>query len=121
MRWAFLDRWERVLRLEGIARGDRNVATARVSAAFSAAGAAIVDVHFFSGVRTVLGFEVSPDRLPALRAALLEVGLELGEASLAATRAAERAEGDGEIVGTLAITFADGDADLEREVPEVPG
>jgi len=121
MRWAFLDRWESVLRIEGIARGDRNVATSRVSSAFSDAGASILDVHFFSGVRTVLGFEVTPDRVPALREALLAAGLELGDPSLRAMNAAERAEGDGEIAGTLAITFPDGDADLAREVPEVPG
>lgn len=119
MRWAFLDRWETILRLEAVARGDRVVATARTSAAFDEVGASIVDVKFFSGVRTVLNFEVEPASISALMAALEGAGLELNDVSRARAEAAARA--DGEIVGTLAITFAEGDPDLVREVPAVPG
>jgi hypothetical protein len=41
---------------------------------------------------------------------------EAGRAALVAV-----AEGTGEVMGTLAITFAEGDPDLTHDVPAVPG
>ena len=111
---------DKILRLRAIARGDRNAATARVSEEFNEVGASIVDVHLFSGVMTVLTFEVSPERMPALEAALVGAGLELDASSLAVAAAAATAQ-EGELEGTLSITFAEGDPDLKREVPAVPG
>jgi len=120
MHWAFQDRWDKILRLQAIARGDRNAATFLVSEAFNEAGASIVDVHFFSGVRTVLTFEVAPDRVRALEEALVRAGLELDAPSAAVVASAANAH-DVELEGTLSITFAEGDPDLKREVPAVPG
>lgn len=120
MRWKFQDHWDKVVRLAGVARGDRHAATARISEAMSEASATIVDVHLFSGVLTVLGFELPPESARGLENALVGAGLELDEASRralteVATSREERVE------GTLAITFPDGDPDLRRDVPAVPG
>lgn len=110
---------ERFLRLHVIARGSREVATARVRDAFQEAGAFITDVHFFSGVQTVLQFEVDGARVAALHRALVAAGVELDADGAAAL---ERARGaDGELQGTIAVTFADGDPDLTHEIPSVPG
>jgi hypothetical protein len=115
----FQDRSDRILRLKGIAWGDRNAATSRISEAMSAVGTAIVDVHFFSGVQTTLAFEARPASVRALARALTEAGLELDDASFAALEGAANATE--ELEGTLSITFPEGDSDLRREVPSVPG
>jgi hypothetical protein len=119
MRWKFQDHWDKILRLKGVAHGDRNVATAQISDAMNAAGAAIVDVHLFSGVMTVLAFEVAPDALQALGAALTGAGLELDAVS--ADMLAKAPPGDAPLEGTLSIAFPEGDPDLRRDVPSVPG
>ncbi|MFO0639263.1 MAG: hypothetical protein U0183_08620 [Polyangiaceae bacterium] len=119
MRWKFQDRWDKILRLKGIAWGDRNVATSRISEAMSTVGADIVDVHFFSGVQTTLAFGARPASVRALAKALTEAGLELDEESLTVLEAG--ASASEELEGTLSITFPDGESDLRREVPSVPG
>jgi len=119
MRWAFQDRWDKILRLEAIAHGDRNAITARVADAFQEAGAFIVDVHFFSGIMTTLSFEVTPAHVPALQAALVKAGLRLDDASLPLLAAAAHAEAE-ELEGTLALMFAEG-TDVRHVVPAVPG
>jgi hypothetical protein len=101
-------------------RGDRVAATARVRDVFGEAGAWITDVHFFSGVQTAFAFEVAADHLAALEAALNRAGVSLDETSR--ERLAAAVEGaTGEVEGTLAVTFAEGDPDLRHEVPAVPG
>ena len=119
MRWAFQDRWDKIVRLEAIAHGDRNAITARVADAFQEAGAWIVDTHFFSGIMTTFSFEVTPAHVPALQAALVKAGLRLDDASLPVLAAAAHAETE-ELEGTLALTFAEG-TDVRHEVPAVPG
>jgi len=110
-----------MLRLAAVAEGDRSAATARVRDAFSAADAWITDVHFFfSGVQIVFVFETASDRIEPLRAALADGAITLNDASLAALEGARTSAG-GEVTGTLAVTFADGELDLEHEVPRVPG
>lgn len=122
MVWEFLHRWEKQLRLRGIAFGGRDAATARVRDAFSEAGAWITDVHMFAGVQTVLGFSVLPERLRALEEALTGGGLVLDAESRAAfARAASAPLPSEELEGTLAVVFAQGDSDLKHEVPAVPG
>lgn len=119
MVWAFLDTWKQFLRLVGVAPGDRNAATARIDAAFDEAGAHITDVHFFSGIQTTFTFEVPSTRVAALAAALERAGIALDARSRAA--AGKAAGGAVEVEGTLAVMFPQGDPDLRREVPAVPG
>lgn len=119
MRWKFQDQWDKVVRLQGVARGDRHALTARISAAMSDASAVIVDVHLFSGVLTVLAFELAPEDAKGLADALHGAGLDLDAKSRQALT--EVASSRQRVEGTLAITFADGDPDLRREVPAVPG
>lgn len=109
----------RFLQLRAIARGSREAATARVRDAFQDAGAFITDVHFFSGVQTVLQFEVDAERVAALHRALEGAGVELDASGAAALERARFATG--ELQGTIAVTFADGDPDLTHEIPSVPG
>lgn len=120
MRWKFQDQWDKVVRLQGVARGDRHALTARISAAMSDASAVIVDVHLFSGVLTVLAFELAPEDAKGLADALHGAGLDLDEASRRVLTEVARSREE-RVEGTLAITFADGDPDLRREVPAVPG
>ena len=110
----------RMLRLAAVAEGDRGAATARVRDAFSAADAWITDVHFFSGVQTVFVFETASDRIERLRDALADGAITLNDASLEALEGA-RTPARGEVTGTLAVTFMDGELDLAHEVPRIPG
>jgi len=110
---------DRILRLRGVARGDRNAATSRVSVAISAAGASIVDVHFFSGIQTVLTLTFAPSDARALATALGDADLELDDASQELLTSA--ASATTELEATLTIVFADGDPELRRDVPSVDG
>jgi hypothetical protein len=107
------------LRLTAVVRGDRDAVTARVRDAFSEAGAWITDVHFFSGAHTVLAFDVAAEGVRALEAALAGAGVELDAQSRALLFAPPRAEGD--VSGSLALIFAQGDLDVSHDVPAVPG
>lgn len=108
-----------LLRLNAVARGDRDETTARVRDAFGGAGAWIVDVHFFSGVQTTFAFEIRSECVVSLERALRVAGLVFDEPSLEALRRVRSAGQD--LQGTLAVTFAHGDPDLKHEVPAVPG
>jgi hypothetical protein len=110
---------DRFLQLKAIAVGDRTAATSRVRDAFAEAGAWITDVRFFSGVQSVFVFEMESSGRLALRDALTKAGLELDAASLAALEPAPAISGD--VGGTLVVLFRDGDPDLRRDVPAVPG
>ena len=107
------------VQVKGITHGGRDEMTMRIRDAFSAAGAWITDVHFFSGVCTVFTFEVACADARALVAALAATGLVLDDAGRVALDGAAGVEGD--VAGTLAVTFAEGDPDLTHEVPSVPG
>lgn len=107
------------VQIKAVAAGYRDATTARVRDAFGEAGAWITDVHVFSGLQTVLVFDVEPHRVRALEDALVRAGLDFGEESRAALALAAGAAG--EVHGTLAIVFAHGDPDLKHEVPAVPG
>jgi hypothetical protein len=120
MRRAFLDRWQKDLRLIAFAAGDRNAVTARVRAGFGEVGAWITDVHFFSGLQTTLSIDVAPKRLRALQAALERAGVVFDDASRAVIDEAAHAPVDS-LEGTLAIIFPHGDPNLRHPVPAVPG
>jgi hypothetical protein len=109
------------LQLKGITHGGRDEMTLRIRDAFGVAGAWITDVHFFSGVYTVFTFEVACVDARALASALVATGLALDEPGRAALEAAATAAGEGDVAGTLAVTFAEGDPDMTRDVPAVPG
>ncbi len=108
-----------MLQLSGVMHGDRFAATARVRDAFRDAGAWITDARLFSGMQTVLTFEVAAHRLGALERELTRACLVLDAASRAAIAGAP-SEG-GELAGTLVVVFADGDPDVKHEIPDVPG
>lgn len=110
----------RYLQLTCVVHGARHEATDRVRDAFSAAGAFITDVSFFSGLQTVFRFEVAGDRLAVLAAAFEQHGLVLDRASRESIDGA-LVDTNGEIVGSLAVLFAEGDPDLKHEIPSVPG
>src|SRR5579883_1201908 len=97
---AVQETWTQFLRLVGVAHGDRNQATARIDEAFAEAGAAILDVRFFSGIQTVLTFEAAASRVKLLVEALERAGVVFDEASLAE---AARDRGDAAVQGTLAV------------------
>lgn len=114
------DEWKGFVQLSGVAAGDRTTATERIRDALSEVGAWITDVHFFSGIQTVLAFDVEAAALAALAGALERAGLALDESSRK-TLAQAAAGAKAEVHGTLAITFVHGDPDLKHEVPSVPG
>jgi hypothetical protein len=101
-----------------IFRGIPYSVTRRVSQAMDDAGAHGVDVQLFSGVLMVLSFELAAGRAPALLAALDGAGVRLDAAGRAAV---EGLPAKDDTVGTLAVTFAEGDPDLRRVTPAVPG
>ncbi len=119
MVWAFLERWNGLLVLQGIAKGDPNDTINAVDDAFGEARASILDVHFFSGVLVSFSFEVEGSHVETLAGALVRAGVTLDDDSLGAMREASTL--DRAISGTLAITLAHGDPDLRHEVPKVPG
>ena len=107
------------LQLRAFTGEPRDAATARIRDAFGDAGAWITDARFYSGVCTVLAFEVACADLARLTDALAAAGLRLDEPSLAAVRA--RAGEGGDVAGSLNVTFTRGDPDLTHDVPKVPG
>jgi len=117
--WESAKRCSVVLRLVAVAGDERSATTQRLRDAFSNAGAWLTDVHFFAGVQTVFTFEVASDRLSGLMDELAGAGVKVSEDAAAAIQAAVSQEG--EVCGTLAVTFAHGDPDLTHEVPSVPG
>lgn len=117
---SYLERWGGCLRLIGSARGEPHAVVGAVDDALSRAHASITDVHFFSGIQVTLHFEIAREDLAALGTALSDAGVRLdpeSAAGLAESCGAEVAE----LAGTLALTLLDGDPDLKREIPAVPG
>lgn len=110
----------RALRLVAFADGERHAVTSRVRAAFTEAGSWITDVHFFSGLQTVIALEVAPARVSALVAALERAGLEFDDESRAAVAWAAQAPEES-LEGTLVVIFREGDPNLRHPVPAVPG
>ncbi len=111
----------RFLRASGTMAGDRHAATTRLRDALDQAGAALTDVHFFSGVHTSFSFEIQEKALPTLHAALVAAGVRLRPEGDAAFAVGPRLAEEATVVGVLAISFADGDGDLTHEIPAVPG
>jgi len=106
------------VQIHAIARGDRSAMTAKIRDAFGEAGAFLTDVRFFSGVMTVFVFEGDAGAVRALALALGRAGVGVDDAG----RAAIGRLGDEQTVaGTLAVAFPEGDPDLRRDVPSVPG
>lgn len=108
------------VRFSAVSHEDRHVATAAVRDAFHAASATITDVTFFSGVQTVVTFEVARRHLRALGDALDRV-VTLSAATHREMATLSEFPEDDDIGGTFVLMFAEGDPDLEREVPKVPG
>lgn len=117
--WAFLERWAGRLTLQGVAKGDPRETMNAIDDAFGEARAAILDVHFFSGVHIAIHFEVDPSSVLALEGALARAGVVLDPSCHAAIVAA--ASSEHVIPGSLAVTFAHGDPDVRHEIPKVPG
>jgi hypothetical protein len=107
------------LQLKAIARGDRAAATTRIRDAFGEAGVWIVSVNFFGGVQTVFCFEGSASSARELAGALARASIELDDASRGLLALLPAGEED--TAGTLAVLFPQGDPDLRRDVPSVPG
>jgi hypothetical protein len=106
-----------MVHFEVYARGNRHEATQRVADALAAAGGWILDSHFFSGVVLNLFFEVDSSNIARLES-------ELERCGQLVTTKQERlpVEGaSGLVQGTLRVCFVDGDPDLRRTVPSVPG
>jgi len=108
----------RFLQLSATTRVQRHDATARAEEIINRCGGWIVDFSLFSNIMTVLRFEVPVARLPELARGLAEADLHLDEPSQTALRAMT---GEGEVFGTLQLTFIHGEPDLRREVPPIPG
>ena len=119
MVWAFLERWAGRLTLQGVAKGEPGEAMNAIDDALGEARAAILDVHFFSGVQVAIHFEVEPSSVLLLEEALTRAGVVLDASCHEAIAAA--AAFDRVIPGSLAVTFAHGDPDLRQEIPKVPG
>jgi hypothetical protein len=108
----------RFLQLSATTRVQRHDATARAEELINRCGGWIVDFSLFSNIMTVLRFEAPVARLPELERGLAEADLHLDEPSQTALRAMT---GEGEVFGTLQLTFIHGEPDLRREVPPIPG
>jgi hypothetical protein len=107
----------RVLQLSAVTRGERHDATSRVEEAINRCGGWLVDFSLFSNVMTVLRFEAPVARLSELARALAKVDIPLDEPSQEALRAMT---GEGEVLGTLQLTFIHGEPELRRAVPPIP-
>ena len=105
--------------LVGIATGEPHEAMNAIDDGLSLARASILDVHLFSGVHVSFVFELHGSDAAVLGEALSRAHVALDDASLERLREADGL--DRTFTGSLAVTFAHGDPDLRREVPDVPG
>jgi hypothetical protein len=101
------------VRLSALCRGARSEALAMARDALGDAGLFVTDVQLYSDLAACLTFE---GEAPGL--ARLAARFELDAESLAGL---EQGPSTGEVVGTLALTFAQGQGDLRHEKPAVPG
>ncbi len=108
----------RFLQLSATTRVQRHDATARAEDLIHRCGGWIVDFSLFSNIMTVLRFELPVARLAEVARGLAEADIHLDEQSQEALRAMT---GEGDVFGTLQLTFIHGEPDLRREVPPIPG
>lgn len=101
--------------LQGAFHGSRDEGTACLQRALDVAGASLTDVRFFSGIMTVFSFEAASEELPKLFMELEREGVSFARPPL------EEVAGNTGVVGTISVTFTEGDPDLRNDVPAIPG
>ncbi len=101
--------------LQAVVHGSRDEGTACLQRALDVAGASLTDVRFFSGVMTVFTFETECENLPKLFMELEREGVSFVRPAL------EEVAGNTGVLGTISVTFTEGDPDLRNDVPAVPG
>jgi len=114
------------MRINAVTRENRDEMMIRVRTAISASGAWIVDVKLFSNVSVCFSFELPSSRAGHLREALLATELHLTKESddlLSSLPGPgfDACESQGDIAGTLQITFIHSEPDLKIDVPRIPG
>ena len=84
----------------------------------------IVDFHQFSNLALSVQFEVAPERLPGLRAALDSLPIHLSgrsQAAIATIEAASAPDLPDPVPASIHVTFIHAEPDLVVPVPAVPG
>lgn len=101
------------VRLSAVTALPRHEALGAASAAISAAGGWVEDVHAFAGHAVNIRAVIAEEKLPALLDALARAGLS--------AQAEPFEPGAGERPFTLVLAFANPDETARREVPPIPG
>jgi hypothetical protein len=104
------------LRLSVVCRGERVDGLSAARDALSDAGFFVTDAQLFSDLAACLTFEGPADALDALIRGLDAAGCAPDPSNIA-----QPAPTEGEVRGTLALTFARGTGNLRHEKPAVPG
>lgn len=101
------------LQLHAVTRVSYFEMTARLTAALQTAGAWIVAHQQFSNLSLCLNFEIDGQRIPCLGTELAAAGFGLS----AASQQSLTEPADGNVAGTLQVTFLHNDPDLVVPLP----
>lgn len=116
------------LRLTGFSRGTHVEVVSRSRDALIGVGASILDFHMFSNAILCLTFEIAPEALSSLPAALADAGVSVDavsrtamEEAIGAVSGAASDDASERLEGSLSINLINDEPALRIEVPAVPG
>ena len=110
-----------VLRINASTRADRNLITSLAKEAILQSRGWILDFKLFSNISICINFEIATTHIEELYAALKLLDLRLSKGSHEALESFTGRREEGDITGTLQMTFIHDEPDLRREVPAIPG
>lgn len=109
------------LKINASTRTDRNLITSHAKEAILQSGGWVLDFTLFSNISICINFEIASARMDELRAKLNQLDLRLGRQSQQALKNCRDKPVEGDITGTLQITFIHDEPDLRRDIPAIPG
>lgn len=110
-----------VLRINASTRTDRNLITSRAKEAILQSGGWILDFKLFSNILICINFEIPTRHIEEFHTALNQLDLRFSKQSQEALKRCTDKREEGNMTGTLQITFIHDEPDLRRDVPAIPG
>jgi hypothetical protein len=109
-----------IIRLQGVARGDRHAMTTAASDAIVSAGGYVLDFNQFSNLAVCFTLELPAGGYRRLRELLANGGFDMTPPAAVEAKLEERDPHEA-IPGSLRIEFRHHEPDLRIPIPAVPG